>query len=353
MIGRMGERPSLEELTRFGIRTEDEAAHAWSADHEWWNESWFFDWFDADGASAGHCRIGIHPVQGRLWFWLFLFDGEDWVVLEEPRLPISRWNVEALAYEDPWGLAFSYEVGEPLRTGILRCRGFGRLVSGPRAGQVQPVSVHLAFEAAGAAHSVGEGRVAGHSAEGLSTNRYEQPITGLATTQLGGESRTAEIRGERDHSWGPRWWNMEWNFLVLGDEELRLQAVHVVIPDVTEMKVGYLARDGVMSNLAALDYDLWFDDQAPTRAVRGRFRVKDDEGRELAGSIEPVSGAEIDLSHCFVPPRRSIYRRSLVKVKIEGRPGRILGWLESNRFPHESGTWSRRGRVSGRLPGKG
>jgi len=52
----------------------------------------------------------------------------------------------------------------------------------------------------------------------------------------------------------------------------------------------------------------------------------------MAGSIESISGAEIDITHTFVPPRRSVYRRALIRLTPDGGAPAI-GWLESNRFP--------------------
>ncbi|HYC00640.1 MAG TPA: hypothetical protein VEC57_16010 [Candidatus Limnocylindrales bacterium] len=323
---------TLEEITRFGIREKDDLLHAWSQEYEWWNESYFFDWFDRDGSNAGHCRIGLHPAQKRLWFWLYLYNGEEWVVVEETRLPLDRWNGDALSYQDPWGLSFSYTIEQPLRSGHLRCAGFGRVVSGRRAGQMMEVAVDLAVTTTGAAHSVGESKVAGHSAEGLSANRFEQPIAVSGTYRIGHDERRLDGIGERDHSWGPRWWSMEWRFLILSGADFRLQAVQVTIPDVTEMQVGYLARERTR-NVDTVVYDFVFDDDHPTRAVSGSFAVTAEDGEEMKGTIEPISGAEIDISHCFVPPRRSIYRRALVRAQIEGVSEPAIGWLESNRFP--------------------
>ena len=81
---------------------------------EWWNESWFWDWYDADAEVAGHCRIGMHPNQDRLWVWFFLKHGDEWVGVEEPRLPLASFDADRLAY-DGWGLRFSWEVISPIR----------------------------------------------------------------------------------------------------------------------------------------------------------------------------------------------------------------------------------------------
>jgi hypothetical protein len=323
--------PSLAELTRFGITPDDEYPHPFSPEYEWWNESVFYDWYDADGANAGHCRIGWHPNQQRLWMWLFLWNGAEWVAIEEPRLPLSSLKLPEIAYDDGWGLAFSYTVGEALRRGRFAARGFGRVLCGPRAGMILPVAVDLDVETVGAAHSLGQQHIPGHSAEGYSVSRFEQPIRARGTYAIGDETRPIEARGERDHSWGPRWWNIEWNFCVAHGDAYRFQAAHVTIPGASEIDTGYLHVGEATGNITALTLDLAFDDANVTRPVSGRFAFTADGGATLSGRIEPITAAEIDITHTFVPPRRSVYRRTLIRVIPDGAPATV-GWLESNRF---------------------
>jgi len=323
--------PSLEELTRFGITPADEAPHPYSPDYEWWNESVFYDWYDADGANAGHCRIGWHPNQQRLWMWLFLWNGAEWVAIEEPRLPFASLQLPQIAYDDGWGLAFSYAVHAPLRSGRFEARGFGRVLCGPRAGMILPVEVGLDVETIGAAHSLGQQHLEGHSAAGYSVSRFEQPIAVRGSYGIGGETRAIVARGERDHSWGPRWWNIEWNFLVSNADAYRLQATRVRVGGDSEIATGYLHRDGVTHAASAVEFDLTFDDANVTRPVSGRFAVTGESGARLAGRLEPITATEIDITHTFVPPRRSVYRRALVRVIPDDGPPAV-GWLESNRF---------------------
>ena len=323
--------PSLEELTRYGITPQDEAPHPFSPDYEWWNESVFYDWYDADGANAGHCRIGWHPNQQRLWVWLFLWNGAEWVAIEEPRLPLGSLRLPEIAYDDGWGLAFSYTVVEPLRRGRFAARGFGRVLCGPRAGMILPVEVALDIDTVGAAHSLGQQQIPGHSAEGYSVSRFEQPIRVRGRYAIAGVSRDIDARGERDHSWGPRWWNIEWNFCVAHGDAYRFQAAHVRIPGASEIDTGYLHVGERTNSLTALTLDLAFDDAAVTRPVSGRFAFTADGGASLSGRLEPITAAEIDITHTFVPPRRSVYRRALIRVLPDAAPPAV-GWLESNRF---------------------
>ncbi|MEO8602806.1 MAG: hypothetical protein ABI629_09535 [bacterium] len=322
---------SLEELTRFGITPADEDPHPYSPDYEWWNESVFYDWYDADGSNAGHCRIGWHPNQQRLWMWLFLWNGAEWVAIEETRLPFSALKLPQIAYDDGWGLAFSYSVGEALRRGRFAARGFGRVLCGPRAGMILAVDVGLDVETVGAAHSLGQQTLAGHSAEGYSVSRFEQPIAVRGAYTIAGETHAITARGERDHSWGPRWWNIEWNFLVTNSEAFRLQATRVRVGGDSEIATGYVHRDGVTQAASAVEFALAFDDANVTQPVSGRFAVTGEGGARLAGRIESITATEIDITHTFVPPRRSVYRRALVRVLPDDAPAAV-GWLESNRF---------------------
>lgn len=321
---------TLDELTQFGITPADEDPHPSSPDYEWWNESVFYDWYDRDGSNAGHCRIGWHPNQRRLWFWLFLFNGEEWVAIEEPRLPFAALQLPRIAYDDGWGLRFAYVVREPLRSGHFAASGFGRVVSGKRAGMILPATVELDIETVGPAHSLGQHTLAGHSADDYSTSRFEQPIRARGHYAIDGHVRPLDGRGERDHSWGPRWWNIEWTFMAINADDRRLQCAHVRIPGGSEFKTGYVHRQR-MQSLTDVQFDLTFDDERVTRPVGGRFAVTADDGSTIAGRIESISAAEIDITHTFVPPRRPVYRRALIRVTPDGG-GTAIGWLESNRF---------------------
>jgi hypothetical protein len=288
-----------EELTKFGVTPDDEGPHAFDPAVEWWNESWFWDWFDAEGRVAGHCRIGIHPSQGRAWVWFFLKRDDEWIAVEQPRLPLSDLKLPELAY-DRWGLRFRYEVQSPLRRGRLWFDGFGRVLGGPRGGMVLPVGADLEISALGAPHSPGRARARGHESETYPASRFEQPIALRGTLRIDDTRLPFEGRGERDHSWGPRPWNMEWTVVVLNGEDLRLQCHEALIPQAGRFAGGYLHREDSIS-----------------------LRV--------GGPIEIVSAAEIDLSHVLVPPQRSIYRRALIRVHRD-TGGPLLGWMELHRL---------------------
>ena len=128
----------VEELTKFGIQPADEAVHPFNPGDETWQESYFFDWYNEDGTQAGHCRLGLYTGQDRLWLWFFMYDGDGWVAIEEPHLPLSILDRDTLSF-DFQGINFSYTTGDALRTGTLNVSGYGRVLNGPKAGRIVPV----------------------------------------------------------------------------------------------------------------------------------------------------------------------------------------------------------------------
>src|SRR4029453_13149727 len=195
------------ELTKFGVTFADEWPHVFDPAVEGWNESWFWDWFDADGRAAVHCRVGWHPNKRRAWIWFFHYQDGEGIAVEETRLPIDSMTRAApggpgargtcFAY-DRFGLACSWEPESALRAGRFRFAGFGRVATRPRAGIILPVGPDLRVEALGAAHSTGRSNQPGHAAQQqYPASRFEQPIAGSGTLRAGAVERAYTGRGER------------------------------------------------------------------------------------------------------------------------------------------------------------
>ncbi len=323
--------PTDEELTQFGIRFEDDLARPFDPAEPSWNESIFYDWYNADGTCAGHIRIGALPNQGRVWLWLFVYDQGQWVALEEPRLPIGSFGWDSFSYEGA-GLSFSRTVDDPLRQSQVRCRGFGRVVSGPRTGRVVPVSIDLAVTGTGPAHTVGDAGVSGHSSDEYDARRFEQPTEVRGSIEIDGRHVDFEGRGERDHSWGPRFWNMEWTFLVLNGEAFRMQCVRAQFDEDTYMDVGYLNRGGNTQHVELAEFDLTFDHDSLDAPYQGTVRAQTEAGTVISGRIENVAQSEIDLTHSLEPPQASVYRRGVLRFTPDDGGPSCLGWLEYHRF---------------------
>jgi hypothetical protein len=328
------------DVTQFGIQPDDEFHHPFSPDHPDWNESYFFDWYDPSGTNAGHCRIGWHPVQQRILFWLYLFNGTEWLVIEEYRLPFSALQLgngdspetpqPAFSYSG-WGLEFKYQPQQLLRSGQLSVSGFARVLSGPRQGMIKPVELELAITAIGPPYSRGAGGVDSHSAKNFSTDRYEQPTQSQGKMIIDGETTELTARGERDHSWGPRPWDMQWQFLVVNNERFSMLATQVQIPEWPLISMGYYHGHGeAMEQLTEAELDLSYNANDPTQAVSGSFSLQCESGRKINGTLQAISGPEIDITHTFATPHRSEYRRSLIRCTFDDG-NESIGWLECNR----------------------
>lgn len=318
-----------EDPSKFGIRAEDELVHPAPADEPSWNESVFYDWIHSP-ERAGHVRIGRMPNQHRAWLWVFLLHDGEWLVLEAPRLPIAELGADF--DHEGRALAFSRTVVEPLRSNRLQVSGIGRIVSGPRAGRLVPFDLDVVAEAVGPAHSLGESSIAGHSNELFSSNRFEQPMRVHGHQKVGESTLPIDGHGERDHSWGPRNWNMEWFFLVAQSASMRLQCARVVFDEDSYLSMGYVGTDTTV-NVVETEFHLLYDDADPRKAYEGRVKLETEDGRTIDARIECLDGCEIDASHAFDPPQPSLYRRAIVRVTpIEGGDP-LLGWLEINRFP--------------------
>jgi hypothetical protein len=323
-------RFSDAELRRFGVEFDDEHAHDFDPAVEWWNESWFWDWYDAEGNVAGHCRIGIHPNQNRVWVWLFAYRDGEWIVIEEPRLPLAAFDRANLAY-DSWGLRFGWRNVRPLRGGNFRFDGFGRVVSGPRTGMIQAVGADLTVSALGPPHSLGRARASGHSSESYPASRFEQPIALEGNLRFGDDEVPFRGHGERDHSWGPRHWNLEWTLLVLNSDAVRMQCALGEIPGAGTFPGGYLLRQE-SSTITQVDFDVSLHEDDVQQPISGRFAVKTEDGDSFSGEIEALTAAEMDITHTLVPPQRSLYRRALIRVRPDDGSDPSLGWIEFNRL---------------------
>lgn len=320
--------PDMSVLTSYGIQPADEGLHPHSPDEPWWNESWFLDWFNDDGSQAGHMRIGLHPNQDRAFIWVAIYEDDAWTLLEEPRLALDLVDTDRLA-GDSFGFRFEWDRSDALRSGRLRAGGHGRIMTGPRSGMTAPFTIDLAYTAAGAAHSGGPSDVEGHSAEGYVANRFEQPVSLEGIVGLGG-GRPFVGRGERDHSWGPRPWNMEWLFVVVGSATQRMQWAIVDIPGLDRIATGYLLRDGT-STITEIDSGLEYGDDDLDDPVHGPFTVTTEDGTVVSGTVESIAGVELDISHCFDPPTTSCYRRTVARFTLDGDEPAI-GWIERNTF---------------------
>ena len=216
---------------------EDEGPHA-ATDEQLWNESWYFDFTDAEQGVGGWIRLGLYPNQRIAWVNA-LVCGPDM-----PTLAVN--DFEADLPQDPAvvrtsDIDLALAATEPLRTYQVTLRGRGRSFDDPaallrgEAGRPVEVAMDLVWTAAGTPYQY---RI---------TPRYEIPCTVSGTIAVEGRQiRVREVAGQRDHSWGVRdWWAMDWvwsaQHLVDGTH---LHGVDIRIPGAPPLGIGYLQQPG-------------------------------------------------------------------------------------------------------------
>ena len=89
-------------------------------------------------------------------------------------------------------------------------------------------------------------------------------MTAAGELRFGDETIEFSGRGERDHSWGPRLWNLEWIFLAVSSDAVRLQCAEARVPNAGRFAVGYLQRETTVS-VFDVELDLRFEDDSLDR----------------------------------------------------------------------------------------
>lgn len=170
------------------------------------NESMYFNFYDASARRGGFARIGNRPNEGHAEVTLCLFEPDGSVLFQYLR-PEIRDN----AAFDAGGMRF--EVERPFE--LLRVAYDGPAchlrdplaMEDPRAAfrdnPFAPVRLELRVEGAGPVYG---GEAGGTDELEFARGHYEQHHRSSGWIEVAGERRALEGFGLRDHSWGPRSW---------------------------------------------------------------------------------------------------------------------------------------------------
>ena len=217
----------------------DERRHA--HDHNaLWNESYYFDWFQADGSLGGYIRIGLYPNLDTVWYWACVV-GPDrelvTVVSHDVALPTSAASLEIRAD----GIWADHTVETPLDHMTCNLEAFGLEVSDPAEmyGDVRgtrlPFGFELDWETDRAAYLWPP-----------VTPRYEIPCRVHGTVTVGNDTIEVDGWGQRDHSWGAArdWWAHTWCWSAGRlDDGTRFHTAGGFIPE-NDWGVGYVLAPG-------------------------------------------------------------------------------------------------------------
>jgi hypothetical protein len=224
----------------------DELMHANSGEPNF-NESMYFNFFDARRALGGFVRIGNRPNEGHAETTICLYRPDGSVLFHFERPPISD-----NARFDAGGMCFGVETPfERLRVAYhgraCRLQDPMAMADPRRAFRENPfVPVDLELEILGIGPAVGGEPSEPRPGEmEFARGHYEQHHRARGRLVVAGEALDVDGFGLRDHSWGPRSWQAPaWYRWLTGSfgEELGFMASWIARPDGTETRGGFVHR---------------------------------------------------------------------------------------------------------------
>jgi len=295
----------------------DEAAHH-PDDEPLWNESWYWDFADAEQGIGGWIRLGLIPNQEVAWINV-LICGPDMptVALLDFHAPLPP-NPNDM---HSGGIRLRHNTTVPLQDYRVEVNGPAQSFDDPSAllrgepGRPAQLAMDLTWTTTGIPYAY---RIA---------TRYEIPCAVTGTVTIDGRTREfTAVPGQRDHSHGVRdWWSMDWVWSALHlDDGTHLHGVDLRIPGMPPVSVGYIQPAGEPVT------------ETTVVSVEATFA---DGGLPLTTTLTMQPGpitARIDVrGHApvrLVSPdgRVSNFARAWATVQTEdGRRG--VGWLEWNR----------------------
>jgi hypothetical protein len=232
------------------------------------NESMYFNFFDAERGMGGFVRIGNRANEGRaeLTVTVYLPDGRVLFTFDRPRIDHND------AF-DCGGLRF--EVIEPTQTLRTVYRGpvldlaEPRAMADPRKAFVESpkkeIALDLTHEAVGPMYGGSKAKEEEERAaeEQFAVAHYEQHMAVSGSVEIDGQSFPIRGYGLRDHSWGPRTWqaiaSYEWLTMNFGPDLGAM--VSIIRRDADhERKGGAIVRDGKLEWLADAEIRAEFED---------------------------------------------------------------------------------------------
>jgi hypothetical protein len=125
---------------------------------------------------------------------------------------------------------------------------------------------------------------------------------------------------------------MDWMFAIGNGDNLRFQVTEVRIPGAPVIGGGYLSlARGNTDSVSEVKFDVETHEDRVLDPFSGGFAFRAADGTEYRARLEVISAMEIDITHVFEPPRRSFYRRALLRLHLDGEAKPLLGWMECNQ----------------------
>jgi hypothetical protein len=257
------------------------------------NESMYFNFFDAAQRLGGFARIGNRPNERYAETTICLYEPDGAVLFNFKRAEIadnSRFEAGGMRFETqiPFEkLAIAYRGKACRLRDPLAMSEPGRAF---KDNPFVPVALDLAIRGVGPMFG---GEPTEHRADDIEFARghYEQHHHAAGSLEIDGKRFEIDGFGLRDHSWGPRSWQApayyRWLTANFG-EDFGFMGSHVVRPDGGETRGGFVhrGRDLILVRNIEIDTE-WRGDERLHDRIRARLyctdgKVLDVEGRVLS-----------------------------------------------------------------------
>jgi hypothetical protein len=206
----------------------DELAHEPGTDGLW-DESWYFDFADADRGLGGYVRLSTYPNLQKSWFWLALVGG--WpgrarlVHFFDGNIPLAGHGSEITLIE-------------PAGSCLLRCEvPFERWSVSAGSGDIE---LRLDWTCRAPAYRYTD------------ATRYEQAAHVTGEVIVNGTRLPIDAPGQRDHSWGIRdWWRIPWLWIAAHLDDGTDLHLTRLLPHRPFRSIGYVrGADGELAHVA-------------------------------------------------------------------------------------------------------
>jgi hypothetical protein len=235
------------------------------------NESMYFNFFDAVERLGGFLRIGNRPNEGYAETTVCVFRPDGSALFNFKRRPFERLHIgyagKACSLKDPLAMrdpsrAFQSNPFAAVRID-LTIEGVGPMFGGERRG-APPAKGEMEF-------------ARGH---------YEQHHRASGTVEIEGHEVAFDGLGLRDHSWGPRSWQAPRYYRWLTgnfDADRGFMASWIATPDGQIWKGGFVYRGQDVARVRSLELDTDWSSGADNERYHDRIhaRLLCDDGNEL------------------------------------------------------------------------
>ncbi len=284
----------LPEGAYMKLSPEDEYMHPLGAEENF-NESMYFNVYDAKGMIGGWFRIGNRANEGyaEMTACIYLPDGSVAFMFQRPSIDNNN------AFE-AGGMQFI--VDEPYKALTVKYRGEVLVLSNPheminpskafKSNPKVPCTVTLSYQGVSPMYG-GEPVLADGSPwldnpnNGLYVGHYEQHIAGTGSFVIGDQTYAINGLGLRDHSWGPRYWqNVQfYRWLPMNfSEDFAIMCLNKTAADGSKIVGGMVLNEGRYDNIIDAKIESTWDENYYQTALKAWAKTEHGE-YEIEGRV--------------------------------------------------------------------